>query len=198
MLRLFFLLFFVCSCSSINTTSKSTNDLLASLRVTGEGRGRLGAEGHEYVVSLEAIVKDQDTYLLALNIPTRGEEVLELKNLRSPVASVNEVQSFQKRMKNALNPKFLIGMRSLIRLALSGDLKLPVKCSPSECRLGAEVFQVSRSKEKLLIEKTFDDGSKIQMEGENLTDTIFSRTNFRLITPSLPREKMSFEFFWST
>jgi hypothetical protein len=198
MLRLFFLSIFLVSCSSIKPTPKSIDELLSSLRVTGEGRGRLGAEGHEYVVSVEALLKDQDTYLLALNIPTRGEEVLELKSLKNATASTSEILSFQKRIKNSLNPKFLLGMRSLLRLALARELKLNPSCTSDECRLEKEVFQVSRSKEKLLIEKVYEDGSRIQMEGENLTDTIFSRTNFRLISPSVPRDRMSFELFWST
>ena len=198
MLRLFFLFIFLCSCSTIKPSSKSTEQLLDSIQVTGEGKGRLGAQGHEYVVGVESLLKDEDTYLLALNIPTRGEEVLVLKDLKNPKVSHTELIAFQKRLNNSLNPKFLVGMRSLLRLALASELKLVAHCSEHECTLGDETYQVKRSSDKMLVEKIYEDGSRIQMEGENLTDTNFSRTNFRLISPSSSGDRMSFEFFWST
>jgi hypothetical protein len=179
------LLFFLLACSHHSKLlTRPVPELLSSIKVEGEGRGRLGIDDQNHVFSFESFLKDGNDWVLAAQIPLRGEDVLIISDIRDPKA-----MSPSEWIKNK---KFLRGARTLLRFALAEKLGLERICADSVCRVQDDEFKVKIEKELLTVSFTQDD-NVYELVAENLTGPIFKRTNFYLKAPS---QNVSLELFW--
>src|SRR4051812_39014836 len=100
MLKIMALLLLVSSCSLFkpNKTlhSSDAEKLLDSVKMTGEGRGRLTLGQSQYVFSVDSILKDDFDWILAVAIPLHGEEVMILPDLRKSQVANEETESFEE------------------------------------------------------------------------------------------------------
>ncbi len=218
MVRSILLLILLTSCAFFKSRpSLKTMDpekLLASVKLTGEGRGRLGIGGNSYVFGFDALVKEDAHWLLAIAIPLQGEEVLELRDLRTkePVASGD--QSFERRIDAELRAKkldktltgklFVREFRGLVRFILRDRLGLASSCArvseKLECKLDGEIYTVSTADEEIFIRRQFGEHHAVELVGQNLTGPIFTRNNFFLVSAEASAQKkaplVSLELFW--
>ena len=92
--------FVLTGCSHIKTT-KSTK-AFKSLCLSGEGKGRISLNEGKYVFSYENLLKlKEQEWLLGLQLPLHGEEVLELKFKDALDSKVQIGGSFFKRLSYA-------------------------------------------------------------------------------------------------
>ena len=215
--RIFFLtlLLALSSCAlfkSQNIQEKKIEDLISYLQGTGEGKGRLGINRQQYLFGFDAILNENNDWILAANIPLHGEEVLKLQDLKQE--EVNEsmkdgleiriqqgISEYFKSQKQApeLGKTFLLELRRIMRLVLHKRLGLPVICSKTECRIGEAIYQVEATPKQLSLKKSLSEDYEIEFTALNLTGPIFQRSNVFLHsknkssnTPTL----LSLELFW--
>ena len=215
--RFFFTLIFLFSLSacslfkSQNIQDKKVTELVSYLQGEGEGKGRLGINQQQYLFSFDAILKENNDWLLAANIPLHGEEILVLSNLKNEKADESReglelriergISDYLRSKKQSpeLAGKFLIELRRIMRLVLARKLNEPVKCTDTECQMGDVVYQVEANSKQLSLKKSLSDEYEIEFAALNLTDSIFKRSNIFLhsknkskTTPAL----LSLELFW--
>jgi hypothetical protein len=215
--RTYLLILFVTvsSCSlfkSQNIQEKKIEDLVSYLQGTGEGKGRLGINRQQYLFGFDALLKENNDWILAANIPLHGEEVLMLRNLDK--VSVDEdkadgleiriqqgIRDYLKSQKQSphLSKDFLLELRSIMRLILHKKLGLELSCSQKECRIGEAIYQVEATSKQLSLKKSLSEDFEIEFTAMNLTESIFRRSNIYLHsknksspTPTL----LSLELFW--
>lgn len=215
-IRLALLLIFT-SCAMFRTapvlTDKDLSGLLSSVKITGEGKGRLTLGQNQYVFGVDSVLKDHD-WILAVSIPLHGEEVMILRNLRQKVLQDEETESFEKRIqwefkqrnldKVVSAEKFLQELRLIIRFILSSELGLKRQCNAQEedliCELEKEKFIIARTEKKFFIRKHIAEGQVIELVAQNLTDSFFSKNDFHLYTKKEEMSKntpsFSLELFW--
>jgi hypothetical protein len=164
-LHILFLLFSLSSCSvfrSQNIQDKKIKDLLSYLPGIGEGKGRLGIDRHQYLFSFDAILKENNDWLLAANIPLHGEEILIFKDIRKEYEFESSNNDFGQRIEQEIRAylisqkqspdlakSFLIEMRTIMRLVLHQKLGLEIMCLEQECRIGETVYRVEATTKKL-------------------------------------------------
>lgn len=218
MLKIMALLFLVSSCSlfraSPSLKSKDTEKLLDSVKMTGEGRGRLTLGQSQYVFSVDSILNENFDWILAVTIPLHGEEVMILPDLRQSQISNDETESFEERIEKEfqrlkLNNKltsqqFLKELRTLIRFGLAKKLGLNRNCKAQQmefvCELDGEKFVIEVTEKVFNINKSLGTQSKLQLVAKNLTDSFFEQTDIRLYSneKDLQNKTSSFslELFW--
>lgn len=210
---LFLFLFSACSHLKSQKIQNEKNDILMTyLQGVGEGRGRLGVNGHQYLFSFDALLKENNDWILAANIPLHGEEVLLLSNLKKEKNGVEDISGLEVRIEQGIgeylksqkkSPRlaqvFLSELRSLMRLVLHQKLALNVECSETECKMGESIYQVKTKNQEISLKKSLDSEFEIEYVAMNLTDSIFKRSNVFLhsknkksSTPTL----LSLELFW--
>jgi len=177
------------SCASGRLSKESVDSLLDSIKVVGEGRGRLNMNNQSQVFSFDSILKDKRDWILAAAIPLHGEEVLILHEIADQKTQISTPESLERRISNK---KFIQGTRSLIRFVLANDLELKRSCSSTECTVEGETFKISMNEQKLKISRTIGEAT-FELIAEDLTNSRFQRTNFYLITA---HQRLSLELFW--
>lgn len=210
MIRILFL-FILTSCSTFYKKGPDyrqlpVDNLLDSLSLTGEGRGRLEINEKNYVFNFEsAYLAENDQWGLSASFPFYGEEVLIYKKIKN--AEVIEVQKFEKRLLEALpkkwHRKFQMTSRGLVRFILAKKLQLPRSCAPLsdntfECKIENDTFSVTVLAEKIVVTKRFENFS-LSYSGTNLTESFFDRTSLSLDSyhsQENPKTEMNLELFW--
>lgn len=202
------------SCSHLGQKSlvgKKLPELVNSLKGEGEGRGRLGIAGHQYLFSFEAFVNEGQDWVLAAVIPLHGEEILMFQKMHEKEQSSHASKSFEIRLIHGIkeflvsqgeSPKlanhFLQELRSMLRLVLHQKLKLDLKCEKM-CQMDDQSYEAIISAGQLSLKKLVLEHYEIELTASNLTDSIFKRTNvvFRMKDASSSRAPLlSLELFW--
>jgi len=218
MLKIMALLFLVSSCSLFRTApslkSKDTEKLLDSVKMTGEGRGRLTLGQSQYVFSVDSVLNENFDWILAVAIPLHGEEVMILPDLRKTQVSDEETESFEERIEKEFqrlklhdkltSQQFLKELRTLIRFGLAKKLGLERDCKAQQmefvCVLDGEKFMVEVTEKDLNINKSLGGQNKLQLVAKNLTDSFFEQTDIRLYSDEKEMQKktssFSLELFW--
>lgn len=212
------LLFLLASCAIFKGRPTLKNQdpekLLASVKILGEGTGRLGLGQSSYLFSVDSILKENHDWILAVTIPLHGEEVMIFPNLKQRDATEGEMQSFEQRIKRdfqkvGLNKivtteEFLKALRSLIRFNLAPSWGLKRSCNTHHnhliCELDGEEFKVSTTDREINISKSLGQGRMLQLDAKNLTDSFFEQTDIRLYSNEADSAKknssFSLELFW--
>ncbi|HXH76724.1 MAG TPA: hypothetical protein VNJ08_17265 [Bacteriovoracaceae bacterium] len=210
-----FILFTLFSCATGSKLADAPIDsVLDSLKVTGEGRGRLSLEQGQYLFSYEALLKDEVDWLLAVTVPLHGEEVMILPKIKDAVAPEHKAESFEARLESEISSRikgsdlsgkdYIRELRSMIRFILAKQLTLNRECEKKSeqgflCNLEQEVFEVKVEKDKIFIHKLISESYTLELVGENLTDSIFTRTNFNLHSQKRSKKAapvLALELFW--
>jgi hypothetical protein len=182
--------------------------LLKSLPMTGEGRGRVGMKGQQFVFSYDALLDKRD-WIFSATIPLHGEELMIFRNLQD-FETQSEAESFERRIEAQFNEevdaetsgKTLVSeWRQLTRFLLSSSLGLSRVCEKNGlddlCKIAGEdrTYTVRKfSEKKLLILRDLASGESIALEGENFDNGAFKRMNFSFFRK---QEKLfSLELFW--
>ena len=200
------------SCSLFKTQPSIKNEpvekILSSVKVIGEGKGRLGFKQQSYLFSFDALLKDSVDWLLAIEIPLHGEEVMTLKDIKAEKNPASSVESFESRINNQIDPslknKVLPELRSMIRFILALELGLPRVCSKGfdteySCVVGSETFLVTVSDKSIRIKKSTSGTLNLELVAENLTAPFFMKTSFTFRSPKAPISApapMTLELFW--
>ena len=215
--RIYLLILFVTvsSCSlfrSQNIQEKKIEDLVSYLQGTGEGKGRLGINRQQYLFGFDALLKENNDWILAANIPLHGEEVLMLRNLEK--VSVDEdkadgleiriqqgISDYLKSQKQSphLSKDFLLELRTIMRLILHKKLGLELSCSQKECRIGEAIYQVEATSKQLSLKRSLSEDFEIEFTAMNLTESIFRRSNIYLQSKNKSSSALtllSLELFW--
>jgi hypothetical protein len=206
------ILFISSSCSLFKAHPSLKNEpvekLLNSVKVLGEGKGRLGFKQQSYVFNFDAVMKDSLDWLLAVEIPLHGEEVMILKDIKAEKDTASSVESFEARINDRIDPnlknKVLPELRSMIRFILAAKLGLPRFCTKTfesefNCVVGKENFLVSLSDKSIRIKISSSGSLNLDLVAENLTDSFFSKTHFTFRSVTAPVSApapMTLELFW--
>lgn len=207
--RILILLLFT-SCSLFKGSEKiSSNDtlkILSSVKLTGEGKGRLHIKERQYLFGLESVVKDNDTWIMAVSIPLHGEEALIFPRLKENSDVDPAMESFAMRIDAGIRENFkdselrgrdfILALRKTVRFLLAPKLGLTVTCSESACRLGDDEFQIEREEKVVRIRTNFS-GHQMITTASNLTGPFFLHTQFRVISPLKKQDLLSLELFWN-
>jgi hypothetical protein len=209
MLRPFFifLLLFFEACTMLKSSiPKDAHLALSSVQVLGEGKGRLGIKGQQYVFGLESLLNEKQDWILSASIPLHGEEILAFKNLKQKKNSEQE-DSLEKRIESMLGqefkdpaagPELLKEMRQIIRFILSDKLNLIRTCAGSEktytCQMDGETYELLLTDQKLSLSRTLASGKVLNLIAENPGAKFYGRTNFFLTQNK--NQLFSLELFW--
>lgn len=212
------LLFLLSSCalfkSQPSLKKDSLDTALASIKVTGEGRGRLGVGPQSYLFSYEAALKENTDWMLAVSVPLHGEEVMVLHEIKQKTVPEKGRESFELRIDHEIRQRLDLGkisgrdvtqeLRKIIRFVIADQLFLEKKCDSAvpgfyECIMDGESFLVTLEHDAIKIKKNIRDTHYFELEGANLNNSFFQRTNFylrsvqgKVTSPAL----MSLELFW--
>lgn len=211
-------LFFLTSCALFKGQSSLVDmdklKLLDAVQLTGEGRGRLSLGQSQYVFGFDSIFKENFDWILAVQIPLHGEEVMILPDLKSVRSHHDEMESFEERIssefsKLKLNKKisakvFIQELRGLVRFNFGPEWGGKRNCKPQQndllCELDGEMFLVSATEKQFFITKFLKDGGSIVLTAQNLTESFFAQTDIRLYTnaqdSSQKNSIFALELFW--
>jgi hypothetical protein len=211
---LVFLFLLLSSCSSFEKV-KSTNvdELLNSIKVTGEGKGRISTPQGQHLFSCDAILKEDHTWILSIMIPLQGEELMILPQLEKKIPSDQTMDKFEWRIgeelkkvdiHHKLKPNQVIqGIHSMLRFVLGRELKLPRDCFIDNnvylCDLENEKFIIEKKETSALISYELNEDYKMVLVAENLTNSFFGRTSFYVISKTKNYKFdsiIALEFFW--
>jgi hypothetical protein len=178
---------------------------IESVRVTGEGKGRLHIREQQYLFGLESVVKENNDWIMAVSIPLHGEEALIFPKLNEKNSDNLELESFAQRIDSGIRQNlkgsslkgkdFLVAMRKTVRFVLAGRLKLPVTCKESTCMLDGDEFLISKDEKSLRITTPFA-GHELITTASNLTGPFFLHTQFRVTSPESKQDLLTLELFW--
>lgn len=210
MLGRLLLLLILSSCALFKGAEKiktsDTQKLLASVKTTGEGKGRLHIRQRQYLFGVESVLKDDGDWIMAVSIPLQGEEALIFPSLQETSVADPALESFAARIDAGIREnfkgsvlsgkEFLDALRSTLRFLLSERLKLPVSCTQLSCTMQGEEFTIERDEKSLRIITAFSEHQLITT-ASNLTGSFFLHTQFRVVSPSQKEDLLSLELFWS-
>ena len=217
-MRFLIFLFLLTSCSLLRPGSslKTKNEelLLKSVRLTGEGKGRLTLNQRQYVFNIDSVLNDNYDWIFAVSIPLQGEEVMMMPDLRVKEIQVSEAESFEARIGREFHrlklkrlissDQFFRELRSLIRFHLSHLWGQKKVCQRKDknliCEQDQEEFIVTILDKEFLVSKMLRNGVILQLLAKNLTDSFFSQTDIRLFSSQkdleAQRSSFSMELFW--
>jgi hypothetical protein len=196
-------------------------NVLNSIRLEGEGRGRLNIDKHQYLFGFESALQENTDWVLAAAIPLHGEEAMTLKNLKKDEvqfedpdaleariqAGIDEYLRHQKNVPQNLGQKIIPGFRSLVRLVLATQLDVKKSCILSDkagnysCQQGSQSFFVQIVDKEIRIKKVLLGQYFIELTAEDLTDGFFSKNSFNFSTQTEDNKSspiLTFELFWNT
>lgn len=206
--RILFLLLLT-SCSLFKGSEKLSNpDLLKnieSIKVEGEGKGRLHIRERQYLFGIEAVLKDNKSWILAVTIPLHGEEALIFPDLREQIADDPAMESFARRIEAGIRENlkdsdlrgsdFLLALRKTLRVLLAHKLGLSLSCRENLCTLDNETFMVVKKEKEISLITPFA-GHKLITTASNLTGPFFMNTRFKVLSPEGNRDLITLELFW--
>lgn len=208
------ILFILTSCSLFRAApslkNQDTEKLINSIRVVGEGTGRLSFQNHEYVFGIESGLKENFDWILAVSIPLHGEEVMILPDLKKATVQEKQIDSFEKRIdqdfkgldlsSGMTSKQFMKEVRSLIRFRLSSSWGQKRHCLGEVCELDGEKFLVQVEEKEIFITKLVSQKSRVTLTAKNLTESFFEQTEIRLYSNEDDSKKkkalFSLELFW--
>lgn len=218
MIRILPLLFLITSCalfkSEPNLLSKDKMELLNSIKLIGEGRGRIALGESNYVFGVDSFLKENTDWVLAVQIPLQGEEALILPNLKQKIQPQHEIESFEERITDEFKKRkldrsvssktFIKEMRSLVRFVLAPEWGKKHNCEERQselfCDLDGEKFHIVIEEKEISIIRPLGEKKFLVLSGRNLTKSIFAQTDIRLYTNGMDRKKknssFSLELFW--
>lgn len=198
-----FLFLSLIGCSTFKPTS--FDESMKPIRFEGEGRGRISYYDQSYLFRFESVIQKKN-WLLSLNIPMHGQEVLEFENLDKRNAA-GKAQEFESRIdfelkkqikKSELNDERIIThVRSIARFVLAPQLGLKTVCNNDKCDLDGETFVVTNITDGVMIKKYINKNYYIEFNGLYPEDGNYKRTNFYLKKDQLKEKFFSLELFWS-
>ena len=211
-------LFFLTSCALFKgQTSLVDMDkmkMLDSVKLIGEGRGRLSLGQSQYVFGFDSILKENFDWILAVQIPLHGEEVMILPNLKEVKPRHEEMESFEERIRSDFSKAklnktisakaFIQELRSLVRFNLGERWGGKRICKAQQndflCELDGETYLVSANEKEFSIIKSLKEGGSIVLNAKNLTESFFAQTDIRLYANATDMQKknsiFSLELFW--
>jgi len=205
----------VSSCSSFEKVkSANVEEWLNSIKVTGEGKGRMSTPRGQHLFSCDAILKDDHAWILSIVIPLRGEELMILPQLEKKNPNDQTMEKFEWRIgeelkkvdiHHKLKPSQVIhGIHSMLRLVLGRELKLSRDCfvdnNVNQCDLENEKFIIEKKETSIHISYDLSENYKIVLVAENLTNSFFRRTSFYVISKHQNYKFdsiIALEFFWN-
>ena len=208
-----FILLLLSSCTLLKGSEKlKHSDLLKnleSIKVEGEGKGRLHIQERQYLFGVESLLKEDKSWIMGVSIPLHGEEVLLFPSLDQKNPDDFSLDSFALRIDAGIRENlkksmlkgadFLSAMRKTLRFLLAARLSLQVSCEAKEkdqiCRLGDDEFLVRSSEKSMQIVTPFA-GHQLITTANNLTGPIFMNTQFKVISPETTRDLLTLELFW--
>lgn len=218
MVKFLLIFFFVSSCSFLKSSPSlkltPTDQLLDSIKLTGEGKGRLTLGQSQHVFSVDSMLNENSDWIFAVTIPLHGEEVLILSDLKSHRMPPLEASSFEARIakefhrlkihKFITTEKFMSELRHLVRFGLSKQWGQKRQCNPQQngmiCVLNDEQFLVLVSDTEVTIKKILENGQSLQIVAKNLTDSFFQKTDILFFLNEADESKksspFSLEIFW--
>lgn len=192
--------------------NKKIEELVTYLQGVGEGRGRLGINNQQHLFSFDAVLKENNDWILAASIPMHGEEVLMLRDLKQEKIILDERDGLELRIVSGISeylrshkqsPKlaktFILELRRMMRLVLHKQLNLKVECGKANCQLGEVIYQAEASSKQLTLKKSLSNEYEIVLVAMNLTDSIFERSSIFLHSKKADnsiRNLLSLELFW--
>ena len=210
------ILIFFSSCASLVTDDLKNKDipqLLKALRGQGEGRGRLGLADQKYNFNFEAILNEQQDWILAVSIPFHGEEILKFKNLSQNSVNAYGHQAFERRIETGIKNYliqtgessqlaglFMNELRSIVRLMLYQELGLNIKYQADGHLELDQIYQVEKKNGALFIKKKIGFNHEIVLKAYNLTDSFFQRTDIFFFSDKSAKKQtsiLSLELFWN-
>lgn len=206
--RILFLLLLT-SCSLFKGSEKlSDADVLKNLqsvKVEGEGKGRLHIRERQYLFGIEALLRENNDWIMGVSIPLHGEEVLLFPDLKEKEATNQSLESFAMRIDAGIRENlrgsslrgndFLQALRKTVRFLLAHKLKLPLTCSENACALQGEEFLIQREEKSLRITTPFA-GHQLITTASNLTGPFFMHTQFRVRSSEGKQDLITLELFW--
>jgi hypothetical protein len=218
MVKFLVIIFFVSSCSLLKSSPSlkliETDKLLDSIKLTGEGKGRLTLGQSQHVFSVDSLLNENNDWIFAVTIPLHGEEVMILSDLKSRQMAPLEASSFEARIANEFHrlklhkliktEKFMRELRYLIRFGLSKQWGQKRQCNPQQngtiCVLDGEEFLILVSDTEITIKKILANGQSLQIVAKNLTDSFFLKTDILFFLNETDEKKksspFSLEIFW--
>jgi len=217
-MKFLFLLFLLASCSllkpEVSLKTKDKEILLKSVRLTGEGRGRLTINQRQYVFHIDSVLNDEYDWIFAVSIPLQGEEELIMPNIRRKEVHGHETESFEKRigrefyrlkLKDIISTdQFFRELRSLVRFLLMPVWGGKKNCKQNDenllCEFDQEEFIITALEKEFLVSKKLKDGLILQVVSRNLTESFFGQTDIYLYSNQIDLESkkklFSLELFW--
>jgi hypothetical protein len=207
------ILFILASCSLFKGSEKiKSNDLirnLDSIKVEGEGKGRLHIQERQYLFGVESLLRADKSWIMGVSIPLHGEEVLLFPALNEMNYDDLFLDSFALRIdagirenlkkSNLRGLDFLNAMRKTLRFLLSSKLKLPVSCQTWDkkqvCSMGEDEFFVISEDKSIRIITPFA-GHQLITTASNLTGPFFMNTQFKVHNPERKQDLLKLELFW--
>lgn len=174
---------------------KSITEVLDSIQMEGEGKGRLSLDQHQYLFSYEAGLNETQDWLLGMQVPLHGEEVLTFADLKKKEATSPVVYQTSLKISRERFDEFGAALRSLLRLVMSAKLGLHRSCSENLCEVDGEKFEIQMADGEVQVNKKLSQGYVLRLVAENLTGPVFKRSNFSLHSQNKHSE-MALELFW--
>ena len=214
MLRPFLFLLILASCGSLKSNKfnpdLTVDQILIAVPMTGEGRGRVGMKGQQFVFSFDAVLNERTDWLLSASIPLHGEELMIFPALKDAEPPAQE-ESFERRIEamfkqevkaKTSSEKLIHELRHLIRFMLSAKLNIDRQCAMEDmvykCSLAKSAGEYTVQEyagKKITIHKELAPDEILKVEGESFQDKKFMRTNFYFVTND---EKIfSLELIWN-
>lgn len=207
------ILLLLTSCSLFKGSEKlKSDDLirnLESIKVEGEGKGRLHIQERQYLFGVESALRNDQSWIMGVSIPLHGEEVLLFPAINESRSEDLSLDSFALRidagirenLKNSTlrGEDFLNAMRKTLRFLLSSRLKLGVSCKTQDknqvCSLGEDEFIISSDEKSIRIMTPFA-GHQLITTASNLTGPFFMNTQFKVLIPDGKQDLLTLELFW--
>ena len=198
----FVLLLVLVSCGTHPPASDVTPDsLLSKMKLSGEGKARLEIGEESWVFSFDAGFKDDNTWLMALQIPTQGEMVFSFPGLDQPQASITpSAEDFRWRIVHALRETsnrrrlgyptagrdFIQGLHHVLRWVKPGQ-RAELQCRELrkfewECERDKQktFWTWNEGKQELLVSQSLRPNWMMQAIFKNLTGPIFKRVTLEI------------------
>jgi|GEM_PF-3945361 len=188
-MRSIFLLFFLISCAHSPKPKLSSAEAIRKIKIEGRGQARLNNAGQETTLSFESLFKGTQAWLLVLEVPFRGEEVIEVDFYHQKITS-----SF----KLSHDPQFDQALSQLLRFMKSIRT---LQCDEAFCDFEGERFFFIHQEGSFLIKKSFSKNKNIFIKSSRLTNTFFSKTELFLVSKDQGEKEskadFSLELIWS-
>jgi hypothetical protein len=177
MMKLLILLL-LSSCSLFQTLKISQDIPQEAKKVclNADGNGRLMVQGHKYVFSFETMLDDEeDKWLMSLNFPLHGEELIELNLSDSNAEFKQKIEDKILKERKGVNPELLHKFMFYWARFLNELIHL----QKHENAMENSEYTWDVSDNKLKAGLNFD-GNKIDAQFYNVENKMFSRMDFAL------------------